>query len=91
MIAKPWCERFVQRTAAALTLQVTAIGPTDQLRPDFNRTACVPTKESWLSRASDGRPVDPRKTKPGSPMPPCLGGGTGGESQSSCIGGLLGG
>ena len=39
------------------------------VRPLPSATAWVPTNESWLSRAGDGRPAEPRKTKPGSPDP----------------------
>src|ERR1700745_2730280 len=60
-----------------------------QLRPVLSATAVVPTNESWLRRASDGRPVERRNTKPGSPTPLALGAGTGLALQSNCIGGLL--
>jgi hypothetical protein len=72
-------------------VQVTLIGPMLHLPPSLSATGFVPTKVSWLSRASDGCPVDPRKTKPGSPMPLVFGAGTGLALQSSCIGGELAG
>lgn len=70
-------------------MQVTLIGPTLQLCPWLSATGLVPTKVSWLSRASDGCPVDPRKTKPGSPKLLVFGAGTCLPLQSSCIGGEL--
>jgi hypothetical protein len=91
VIVKPWCARLTQRTALAPIVHVTAIGPIPpHLRPLPSATGRVPTKESWLSRASDGRPVEPRNTKPGSPKPtPAFGAGTDLALQSSCIGGEL--
>ena len=83
MIVKPWCERFAQRTARALIVHVTLIGPMSHFPPLLSATGFVPTKESWLSRASDGCPTDPRKTKPGSPKPLAFGAGTGLALQSS--------
>jgi len=93
VIVKPWRARLTQRTALAPIVHVTAIGPIPpHLRPLPNATGCVPTKVSWLSRASDGRPVEPRNTKPGSPKPtPAFGAGTDLALQSSCIGGVFGG
>ncbi len=81
----------MQRTALALIVQVTLIGPIRHVRPVFSATGLLPTNESWLRRASDGRPVDPRNTKPGSPTPLVLGAGTDLASQSNCIGGLFAG
>ena len=92
MIVKPWRARLTQRTALAPIVHVTAIGPIPpHLRPLPNATGCVPTKVSWLSRASDGRPVEPRNTKPGSPKPtPAFGAGTDLALQSSWVGGMFG-
>ena len=81
----------MQRTAVALTVQLTLIGPIFHSRPVFRATALVPTNESWLSRASDGRPVEPRNTNPGSPKPFVFGGGTDVALHSNCIGGLFSG
>lgn len=93
MIVKPWPARLTQRTALAPIVHVTAIGPIPpHLRPLPNATGCVPTKVSWLSRASDGRPTEPRNTKPGSPKPtPAFGAGTDVALQSSWVGGVFGG
>jgi hypothetical protein len=89
---KPWCERFTQRIALALIVHFTLIGPIPpHLFPFLSATGCAPTKESWLSRASDGCPVEPRKTKPGSPTPLAFGAGTDLALQSNCIGGVLNG
>lgn len=54
MIVKPWWARFVQRTALALIVQVTPIGLRLQLLAFLSATGFEPTKESWLSRASNG-------------------------------------
>lgn len=89
-MVKPWRARFEQRTALELIVHVTAIGPTCQLRPLLSVTGWLATKESWLRRASVGRPTEPMKTKPGSPMPAAFGAGTTGELHSSCIGGVFG-
>lgn len=89
MIVKPWRARFSQRTERALTAHVTLIGPIAHVRPFPSATGVLPTNESWLSLVSEGCPVDPRKTNPGSPTPLVLGAGTVLESQSSCIGGEL--
>jgi hypothetical protein len=93
VIVKPWRARLTQRTARALIVHVTAIGPIPpHLRPLPNATGWVPTKVSWLRRASDGRPTELRNTKPGSPKPtPAFGAGTDLALQSSCIGGVFGG
>jgi hypothetical protein len=93
VIVKPWPARLTQRTALAPIVHVTAIGPIPpHLRPLPSATGCVPTKVSWLSRASDGRPTEPRNTKPGSPKPtPAFGAGTDLALQSSCVGGVFGG
>ena len=93
MIVKPWPARLTQRTAFAPIVHITLIGPIPpHLRPRPNETGCVPTKVSWLSRASDGRPVEPRNTKPGSPKPtPAFGAGTDLALQSSWVGGVFGG
>ena len=83
MIVKPCWEWFVQRTAVAPTEHVTRIGLVLQLVPLLSTTGIEPTKVSWLNRASIGRPVEPRKTKPGSPKPLAFGAGTGLALQSS--------
>ncbi len=72
-------------------VQLTLIGPARHFRPPLSATGFVPTNESWLSRATVGRPTDPRKTKPGSPTPVAFGAGTGWALQSTWIGGVLGG
>jgi hypothetical protein len=93
VIVKPWCARLTQRTELAPIVHVTAIGPIPpHLRPLPNATGCVPTKVSWLSRASDGRPTEPRNTNPGSPKPTfAFGAGTDLALQSSWVGGVFGG
>ncbi len=91
MIVKPWWVRFTQRTARRPIVHVTLIGPVCHLRPSPSATGCVPTKESWLSRARVGRPADARKTKPGSPTLMALGAGTGWALQSTWLAGASGG
>ncbi len=91
MIVKPWCEWFEQVTAVALIVHVTPMTPPPHVLPLLSATGFVPTKESWLSRASDGCPTEERNTKPGSPMPLAFGGGTGLALQSSCAGDVPGG
>jgi len=93
VIVKPWRARLTQRTELAPIVHVTSTGPIPpHLRPLPSATWCVPTKESWLSRASDGLPVEPRNTKPGSPKPTfAFGAGTDLALQSSCVGGVFGG
>ena len=76
MIVKPWCFAFVHRTEVGLTVHVTRIEPAYQVWPPPSVTGFPPTKESWLSRASAGRPIAFRKTKPGSPTPLPFGAGT---------------
>jgi len=91
VIVKPWCEWLEQVTAVALIVHVTLMTPPPHVLPLLSATGFVPTKESWLSRASDGCPTEERNTKPGSPMPLAFGGGTGLAPQSSCAGDVPGG